>query len=141
MKRTNKLLLCLTLSFILFSCKDDNKSNTILRLDAEELKQTSWYGKLKESSENGDNASYWDVGMIFYTTKNGKYDIKRVENDSQIINNFEYSVDEKMLIIKRDIYLSGNWLLIEKSKDKMVFEQSTGGEYSYTSTLVLNKKH
>ena len=41
MNRTNKLLLCFKLSFILFSCKDENNSDTILRLNDAELKQTS----------------------------------------------------------------------------------------------------
>lgn len=142
MNRTNKLLLCLTLSFILFSCKDDNNSDTILRLDAAELKQTSWTGQRIQSYNGGENLLYSEVGIIFYTTETGRYDIKyKTDPEPSDYEHFEYYVDGKMLFIEGNSTLRGYWLLIEKGKDKMVFEQSTGGEFSYKETLILERKH
>lgn len=142
MNRTNKLLLCLTLSVILFSCKDDNNSDTILRLDANELKQTSWGGQRIQSYNGGENSVYSEVGIIFYTTETGRYDIKyKSDSEPSDYEHFEYHIDGKILFVEGNSTLKGYWLLIEKRKDKMVFEQSTGGEYSYKETLILEKKH
>ena len=141
MKPTN-ILFFLLLCVLLSGCKDNDIEDTDRTLDAESLKQTSWSGTMIDSYNRGDKIVKSDIGIIFYTNKNGKYDII-TETDSGDINSyiddFEYFVDGMMLFIKGNIYLKGYWLVIEKSKNKMVLEQSTG--VGYKATLVLNRSH
>lgn len=138
-KKTNALLLSLSICLLLLSCEDNNKD--VLNLDADMLKQTSWSGKLIESYNAGKEIHYSDFGIIFHTTNNGQFDLKRETDIEPRITRFEYTVEGKILFFKGNIELSGYWLLIEKSKDKMVLEQSSGGEYSYKATLVLTRSH
>lgn len=134
------LLLFLFISnFLFLSCSDDTD---ILKFDAESLKQTSWGGQRIQSYNGGENVVYSEVGIIFHTTESGRYDIKyNTDPEPSDYEYFEYYIDDKMLFIEGNSTLRGYWLLIEKSKDKMVFEQSTGGEYSYKETLILERRH
>lgn len=68
---------------------------------------------------------YSDVGIIFHTNERGQYDIKYETNVGPSVTEFEYYVDGKFLFIKNYRALSGYWLLIEKSKNKMVLEKSS----------------
>ena len=136
MKSINALLFLL-LSVLLSGCKDNEDTN--LTLDAESLKQTSWSGTRIQTYNGGEDIIESSIGIIFYTTKSGEYDIKSESgSDSEY---FEYFVEGKMLFIKENVRLKGYWLVIEKNKNKMVLERSTGGDYSYKDTLVLNRSH
>lgn len=137
--KTIKTLLFLSLSILLLSCGDDG--NDDLNLDVESLKQTSWGGSMVQSYIGGESIRKSEVGIIFYTTENGQYDIKGEGNIDPEITRFEYSVDDKMLFIKGNGSLKGYWLLIEKSKNRIVLEQSSGGDYSYKATLTLARAH
>ena len=138
--KTIKALFFLSLSILLFSCGDD--VNEDFNFDAESLKQTSWGGAMVESYIGGKSIRKSEVGIIFYTAETGQYDIKGQEDTYlREITSFEYFVDGKMFFIKGEESLSGYWLLIEKSKNRIVLEQSSGGDYSYKATLVLTRTH
>jgi hypothetical protein len=137
-KGSHVLLLFFLSNLLFLSCSDDND---ILKLDAESLKQTSWSGQLIESYNGGEHVLYSEVGIIFYTTETGQYDLKYETDIEPSITEFEYFVDGKLLFIKKNISLGGYWLLVEKSKDRMVLEQSSGGDYSYKATLILERRH
>ncbi|MDR1501574.1 MAG: hypothetical protein LBT43_03865 [Prevotella sp.] len=136
MKRFRTLLFPL-LSIILFSCSDDNDN---FKFSPESLRQTSWQGTLTESYNGGETIKKSDIGFIFYTTSEGQYDIKYKDAEPERTQ-FSYSIDDKMLLIEPNIELKGYWLLIEKNKDQLILEQSSGGEYSYKATLTLDRKH
>lgn len=132
-----KVLLLVLLSILYISCSDNDDD---FQFDSESLRQTSWQGTLSESYNGGETIKKSDVGFIFYTASEGQYDIKYKDADPARTQ-FSYSIEGKMLLIKPNIELKGYWLLIEKNKDKLVLEQSSGGEYSYKATLTLNRKH
>ncbi len=132
-------LLCFLSICLLFSSCENNKE--ILDLNAESLKQTSWSGQLIESYNEGENVHYSDVGFIFYTTETGQFDLKYETDLEPSITKFDYHVDGKLLFIKKNITLGGYWLLLEKSNNRMILEQSSGGKYSYKATLVLERRH
>ena len=81
------------------------------------------------------------MGIIFYTNETGQYDLKYETDIEPSITKFEYFVDGKFLFIKNNISLGGYWILVKKEKDNMVLEQSSGGDYSYKATLVLERKY
>lgn len=127
------LFLC-TISFI--SCSDDEESS--LEFNEAFLKQTQWTGTLDRSYIwYGEKVSTThDVGFIFYTESEGKSNVDTDES------NFQYSIDERMLIIiNGDSYLNGHWLLTGAEKDKLVLENSTGGEDAYKAVLTLTRKN
>lgn len=138
LKGSHVLLLLFLTNLLFLSCSDEKD---ILKLDAESLKQTSWGGQHIESYNGGENVLYSEAGIIFYTTETGQYDLKYETDLEPSITKFEYFVDGKLLFIKKNISLGGYWMLVEKSKDKMVLEQSSGGEYSYKATLVLERRY
>lgn len=77
-----------------------------------------------------------DVGLIFYSESDGKSNVDTDES------NFQYSIDERMLIITNgDSFLNGHWLLIGAEKDKLVLENGTGGENAYKGLLTLTRKN
>ena len=137
-KSTISLMCFLSTCFWLLSCENNSE---ILDLNAESLKQTSWSGQLTESYNGGENVLYSEVGFIFYTTETGQFDLKYETDLEPSITKFDYHVDGKLLFIKKNIILGGYWLLLEKSNNRMILEQSSGGKYSYKATLVLERTH
>lgn len=70
MKQINILLL-LTISILAYSCSKDNQENIDL---ATSLEQTSWKGTYIESE--GQTEIKADIGLAFYTEKEGYCDLK-----------------------------------------------------------------
>ncbi|MEA4978898.1 MAG: hypothetical protein VB075_09380 [Petrimonas sp.] len=131
-----KILIISSLFLFLFpGCEDDKKD---FHLDSETLQQTSWEGTLTEI-HGETKIKNSEVSIIFYTSKEGRYDMKR-ETDV-ITEPFTYYVDKKMLFIEQKRVLGGYWFLIEKNKERMVLEQGTGGEFIYKATLVLERRY
>lgn len=129
-------MLIFSLSFMLFSCENDEIEN--LNFNTEYLKQTQWIGKLHESERlNGETINHdYNVGLIFYTDNEGRSNVGSYDS------NFKYSIDNKLLTITKGYgVLNGKWLLIQFDKEKMVLEKGTGGDDSYKATLTLTKKH
>ena len=140
--KTLKTLLLLSLILLLFNCSDDdNKSN--FEIDPDSLKQTSWGGTMNVSYyDGGEHTQSANIGIIFYTISDGKYDVKYDSSTEPYIYDFKYSIDEKILNIDGGP-LGGNWLLVNVNakQQTIVFERSTGGEYSEKSVLTLTKTH
>jgi len=141
--KTIKTLLLLSLSILLFSCGDDDNKDFNFNTDL--LNQTQWSGILVESyvsSGEIKTVNKIDIGFIFYTTEKGRYEAKTGGDD------FKYSVEGKMLIIKPadgsvSTELEGYWLLtnVDAKRETIELELGTGLGDSYKRVLTLTRKH
>jgi len=128
------------LSFLLFSCSDDD--NDSLDFSGSALEQTKWTGTLDQSyMSNGmqQNDTYL-IGVIFYTGTEGKTSVTLEPNPNYSYDSdFTFSIKGKSLIITNGGKLEGYWLLVESNHKKMVLEQGTGGDASSKKVLTLNR--
>ncbi len=128
------------LSFLLFSCSDDD--NDSLDFSGSALEQTKWTGTLDQSyMSNGvqQNDTYL-IGVIFYTGTEGKTSVTLKPNPNYSYDSdFTFSIKGKSLIITNGGKLEGYWLLVESNHKKMVLEQGTGGDASSKKVLTLNR--
>lgn len=136
--KTKKLLGIIILFFNVISfgaCSNDGENN---EFSIPNLEQTQWTGNLMVS-DNGktDNAS---IGIVFYSVSDGKYSIKWGYDTETEESIFNYSVNDKFLIIDGWVDIQGNWLLIKSDKDTMVFEKGTGANDAYKAILTLKRK-
>ncbi len=148
--KTIKALLLLSLSILLFSCGDDDNKYSF-NFNADFLNQTQWSGTLIESYVRSDGIKTvhnLDAGFIFYTTEKGRYEASQEGNPVHDTDDFKYSVEGKMLIIKRtdanvSINFEGYWLLtnVDTKKETIELENGTGGKDSYKRVLTLTRKH
>lgn len=136
--KTKKLLGIIILFFSVISfgaCSNDGEN---IEFSIPNLEQTQWTGNLMVS-DNGktDNAG---IGIVFYSLSDGKYSIKWGYDTETEESIFNYSVNDKFLIIDGWVDIQGNWLLIKSDKNTMVFEKGTGANDAYKATLTLKRK-
>ena len=111
--KTKKLLGIIITFFSVISfgaCSNDDES---IELSVSNLEQTQWTGTFNESyiGAMGTHISATaNTGFFFESEDHGRYSIKW-ENLSQVTESpFEYSIDDKLLIISNGNYLNGSWL-------------------------------
>lgn len=142
MKTKNILGIIFIFSLISFyGCSNDDDN---LEFSASLLKQTQWVGTLNESyiGAMGTHISATaNTGFFFESEDHGRYSIKW-ENLSQVTESpFEYSIDDKLLIISDGNYLNGSWLITKFDTDKLVLEKGTNGEGAYKCILTLERDY
>ncbi len=117
----------LVFSIVLWGCsdKDDDKRD----VKVINLEQTNWGGKMITTTIN--EVLEYSVGVSFYTSDSGFYDLLPInKEDPMIKNNFSYCINEKLLYIKGNPFLKGYWFILEYDNDILILEQGTGGEIS-----------
>lgn len=135
MKTINLLLLFF--AFLFFSCSDDDKDdNDNFTLSSSFLKQTVWEGSY--IAYKMDKKDYECGVNLFFKSET---EVKFIEKQDDFSNEYTvpYKANGKMLSIEINSMspqLSGDWLLTETKKDKMVLiKNMEDKDYYYVMTL------
>lgn len=142
MKNANYLFIVL-LTILLAGCKKDDSDDFIWNKDS--LKQTSWKGglELRYGERIVEGGS---IGILFATDKRGSYELKYQKGDAPTCEDFLYEIDNDLLTILNNENgwapdLKGDWIVVEKSKDKLVLVRGINNEESGTITLKLTRNY
>ncbi len=130
-----RFLLIFSLSIFLLSCSsDDNKLEDNLSLKM--LSQTVWQGSYVKY-ENSNVTYECNVNLFFKSESK----VESTETMGEFYNKYivNYTADNKMLSIEVNSVspqLSGDWLVTESTRDKIVFQKKPGNnKYRYVMTL------
>lgn len=142
MKLYKTIIALLITSLISGCCKCDlPESDSDFHLDSKYLNQTVWEGSFIEHIVE-EKPTISNINIFFKTTSEAivriKYEI--IENPS--IYNVKYRAEKNMLSIELNAIESiyGNWLVIEKSEDKLSLGKNlVNGEWMYK--MLLERKY
>lgn len=133
MKKSITLLL-LFLTLFLSNCSDDNKDDFFLT--KENLSQTVWEGAY-EVYQNQEYLYKSDVNLFFKSDKNLEFIVTHEEDETR--HTVPYTLKDNLLTIETNSMspqLSGDWLIQEQSKNKIVCIKNFGSKtYYYVMTL------
>lgn len=111
---------------------------SISNFDEESLGQTSWNGTLIVG-ENTSSPLEATVSLAFYTDSRGEYDLKYQNEDHYNYSIIEYSLDNKLLTIKKNTLISGYWLVVRRTKTEMVLENGSDANPDLKKTIRLER--
>lgn len=134
---TLKIIPLFLISLLFFGCNDDSDTHADFEISGKWLEQTVWNGSYK-LYENGININERDIRLFFKTETEGEY--FETKPDSSLYNGkINYKADKNMISFENtsgNIPLSGDWLITEKSKERLVLKKNLGYEpFNYTMTL------
>lgn len=136
-----KFLLMLSLSIFLLSCSkdDDGKDSEFTALS---MKQTSWKGKIIRESDGVTTEGR--ISILFTTDKRGSYELKEKGDAYASYDYFDYNIDDKLVRLTQSggsesPRLYGDWLLISKTKDKLILVMGINTESFLKTTLELTR--
>lgn len=141
-----KYLFLLLFTLLLAGCKaGDGDAEDVFVVDKEFLKQTSWKGTATFRSEIRTEVQR--IGLLFITDKRGNYELHPTDDDfdrDPDSEDFQYEVEGKLLTISRSVegdmpYLRGDWMIVEKERNRLVLVRGINNDYLMTVTLVLTR--
>lgn len=114
MKNITYLILTIVATFII-GCSDNIENNIIT---SQQLSQTIWDG----STTSYDSANNPGVTTSFILEFISNTEGKCVLQDLNEIQRFQYSVKESIISFNGSYAVSGDWYLIESSKDQLILQ-------------------
>lgn len=123
----------------IISCSDDNDDDNNVYLKTEDLYQTVWRGTFHDP--NIESSSY-EVGLEFTTATSGTINYKSVNptDKDDYRNNFTYSIEGKIVILRVGYMFGGNWTVTKHNKSNLTMQRNLSSADGKTvATLTLTR--